>query len=104
MANESRDQLIAQRNDLQTSHVLHLLLSVLTGGLWIIAWVTIGLGNANQRRIIDGDLKRLAKQEVTQKQLDENPTAAGKCDLAGTDEPACIGNATTMRIGQKFFL
>ena len=32
-----------------TSHVLHLLLSILTVGLWLGVWALAGLANASQR-------------------------------------------------------
>ncbi|WP_018878948.1 zinc ribbon domain-containing protein [Thioalkalivibrio sp. ALE9] len=31
-----------------TSHVLHLLLSIVTFGVWLIVWVLIGMNNASQ--------------------------------------------------------
>lgn len=31
-----------------TSHVLHLLLSVLTAGLWIVIWVLVSISNSTQ--------------------------------------------------------
>jgi hypothetical protein len=34
----------------QTSHIIHFILSLLTGGLWVIVWVIVALRNANRRR------------------------------------------------------
>ena len=40
-----------------TSHVLHLLLSIITGGLWIPVWVLCALSNALSRGTIDRNIK-----------------------------------------------
>lgn len=34
------------------NHILHLLLSIVTAGLWLIIWLTIGLTGGVQRRAI----------------------------------------------------
>ena len=36
-----------------TSHVLHLLLSVFTAGLWIIIWLIVAASNGSENRRID---------------------------------------------------
>jgi len=33
----------------RTSHVLHLLLTLLTAGFWIVIWLLVTLSNANER-------------------------------------------------------
>ena len=48
-----------------TKHWLHLVLSILTGGLWLIVWLIVGLRNA-------------AKQEVVTSTAEVKPTAFGK--------------------------
>jgi hypothetical protein len=37
----------------QTNHILHLLLSIVTGGLWLIVWLLVALGNRRHNREID---------------------------------------------------
>ena len=32
-----------------TSHLLHLVLTLITGGLWLIVWVLIGMGSGDWR-------------------------------------------------------
>lgn len=52
--NES--QLLAKRADHKTSHILHVILSVITGGLWIPVWLIVAISNASQRAAIDRQL------------------------------------------------
>jgi len=33
----------------KTNHILHLILSIITGGLWLIVWIIIGLMNEQKR-------------------------------------------------------
>lgn len=42
----------------KTSHLLHLVLSVLTVGFWVIIWVIVGLNNAIENGRMD---RRIAK-------------------------------------------
>jgi hypothetical protein len=37
----------------QTNHVLHLLLSIVTGGLWLIVWLLVADSNKRHNRRID---------------------------------------------------
>jgi hypothetical protein len=37
----------------QTNHVLHLLLSIVTGGLWLIVWLLVADSNRRHNRRID---------------------------------------------------
>lgn len=55
--NEQR--LIAKRADHQTAHVLHLILSVLTVGLWVPVWFIVALNHAIERGRIDRKLAKL---------------------------------------------
>ena len=48
--------LVSRRNDYKTSHVLHLLLSVFTLGIWVPVWIIVALSNAIERGKIDGEL------------------------------------------------
>lgn len=52
-------QLLAKRADHKTAHVLHLLLSILTAGLWIPVWVLVAVSHANERRKIDKKLEKM---------------------------------------------
>ena len=49
-------QLLMRRERYKTNHILHLLLSVLTGGLWLLVWALIAIRNAGQRGKIDRKL------------------------------------------------
>jgi hypothetical protein len=60
MKRQSTAQLIAKRADHKTSHVLHLLLSVVTAGLWVPVWLLVALSHANERQKID---QKLAEAE-----------------------------------------
>jgi len=51
--------LLARREDYRTSHVLHLLLSVITVGLWLPIWLLCGISNYNERLKIDKRLRVL---------------------------------------------
>jgi hypothetical protein len=42
----------------KTSHLLHLFLSVITVGLWVIMWALVALSNANENAKIE---RRIAK-------------------------------------------
>jgi hypothetical protein len=35
---------------LRTSHILHLLLSIVTAGLWVFAWAFLAITNDNENR------------------------------------------------------
>lgn len=50
--------MLARRNDYRTSHVLHLLLSILTVGIWVPVWLLVTLSNAIERRKIDYRLRK----------------------------------------------
>ena len=55
-------QLIAKRADYQTEHVLHLLLSLLTIGLWIPVWTLVGISHRNERSKIDARIEAIIKE------------------------------------------
>ena len=59
--NEYQLQLLLAKRK-RTSHVLHLLLSLLTLGLWVPVWLLVALSNANENRKVDRELRRLARQ------------------------------------------
>jgi len=43
---KQQEMLIA---DAKTNHILHLILTLLTGGLWLVVWIIIGVINSNKR-------------------------------------------------------
>lgn len=49
-------------NKKKTSHVLHLLLSIITAGVWIIGWILFALSNHMENARID---KKIAKGKKT---------------------------------------
>lgn len=36
----------------QTNHILHLLLTVITGGLWLAVWLIVAINNSSKRKKI----------------------------------------------------
>ena len=54
----NKSQLLAKRADHKTSHLLHLLLSVITAGMWIPVWFLVALRHQLTRDSIDRKLGR----------------------------------------------
>ena len=54
----SKSQLLAKRADHKTSHLLHLVLSVITAGMWIPVWFLVALRHQLTRDSIDRKLGR----------------------------------------------
>lgn len=52
-------QLIAKRADHKTNHILHLILSIITGGLWVPVWILVAVNNVIERNNVDRKLGRL---------------------------------------------
>jgi len=52
-------KLLAKRQDHKTAHVLHFLMSLVTGGLWLPIWLLIALNHAIERGRIDRKLGRM---------------------------------------------
>lgn len=50
--------LMARRNDQKTSHVLHLLLSVITIGLWVPVWILVAVSHRIERARIDRQIAK----------------------------------------------
>lgn len=42
----------------RTNHILHLLLSVITGGLWVPVWLIVTLINAINRSFTESELRK----------------------------------------------
>lgn len=45
----------------KTNHLLHLILSVITGGLWCVIWLLFALSNMNEIRKADKRIDELYK-------------------------------------------
>ena len=54
----STDKLLLISQKPKTSHLLHLVLCFITAGLWVPAWVVIGLVNQQRCTNIDRKVKR----------------------------------------------
>jgi len=52
-------KLLAKRQDHKTAHVLHFLMSLVTGGLWLPVWLLIALSYAIELGRIDRKLGRM---------------------------------------------
>ena len=50
-------QLLSKKKS--TSHVLHLILSLVTVGLWLPVWIIVTLSNSIQNRRIDREVGKL---------------------------------------------
>ena len=55
-----------QQRKKKTSHVLHLLLSVITGGVWLIIWALCGIANASQNSKIDKEIEQVQTMQMQQ--------------------------------------
>ena len=55
-----------QQRKKKTSHVLHLLLSVITGGVWLIIWALCGIANASQNSKIDKEIEQVQAAQMQQ--------------------------------------
>ena len=52
-------QLLAKRAEYKTNHLLHLVLSIITAGLWVPIWILKAIGNSIERSFIDHQLNKL---------------------------------------------
>lgn len=53
MENQTNEVLaIVAASQYKTNHVLHLLLSLLTGGLWIFVWIVVANQNGSKRNCL----------------------------------------------------
>jgi len=55
----TKSQLLAKRADHKTSHLLHLVLSVITAGMWIPVWFLVALRHQLTRDSIDRKLGKI---------------------------------------------
>ena len=42
----------------KTSHIVHLILSILTAGLWILIWILVAVSNSSENSRIDRQIKK----------------------------------------------
>jgi len=54
----NQSQLMAKRSDHKTAHLLHLVLSVITVGMWVPVWILVTISHSIERRKIDRKLAR----------------------------------------------
>ena len=57
--NYEAELLLQDINNQKTNHILHLIMSILTLGLWIIVWVIIDGYNHNKTKQLKEELKVL---------------------------------------------
>jgi len=55
----NKSQLLARRADHKTSHLLHLVLSIITAGFWIPVWILVAISHALERGRIDRKLGKI---------------------------------------------
>jgi len=60
---EDIEKLLANQNKAKTSHVLHLILSIITAGVWLPVWILIALINQQRCANIDRKIKRAIRKE-----------------------------------------
>jgi len=53
----NQQALIAKRADHHTAHLLHLVLSFLTAGMWVPVWIMVAISHACARANIDRQLR-----------------------------------------------
>lgn len=69
----SKAQLIIETDKLariKTGHVLHLLLSIITAGLWIPIWIIVALNNAIERKRIEKRISEISLQNEIRESQD----------------------------------
>lgn len=48
----------------KTNHILHLILSLLTGGLWIAIWLLVGISNSLENSRLDRKIRKAEKEAM----------------------------------------
>jgi hypothetical protein len=62
--NTEQSILLAERGTCNTSHILHLILSLITMGIWIVPWVIIAVSNKMERTRIDSRIRSIATDDI----------------------------------------
>ena len=52
------DLLILKYKNHETNHILHCLVSILTGGLWLIVWLFVVVNNNNKRKLLEDEIEK----------------------------------------------
>ena len=60
----STNALMLEMQKKKTSHVLHLVLSLITGGLWILIWICCAIANGSHNRQIDKRISRIYEADA----------------------------------------
>ncbi|MGO4323782.1 hypothetical protein [Pseudomonas sp. KB_12] len=65
-----------------TNHILHLILSLVTGGLWIIVWIIVASSDSNHNKKIDKQINQILQYKAqgfsdgeTYRRVDSNEAA-----------------------------
>lgn len=53
----------------RTSHVLHLLLSIITMGLWLPVWVLVHASNVSENQKLDNEVRRMTGMHVKRNRI-----------------------------------
>ena len=48
------ERILRELQHKKTNHLLHLIVSIFTGGLWVIPWLVIAQANTSHNRKVDG--------------------------------------------------
>ena len=61
----SDDRLLIEikKQQYKTNHVLHLLLSIFTVGLWIPIWIIVGLSNSIEKKKLDHKITKIEEPD-----------------------------------------
>lgn len=43
----------------KTNHILHLILSIVTGGLWLVIWLLVGMSNSSHNSRLLGEMNHI---------------------------------------------
>lgn len=43
----------------KTNHILHLILSIITGGLWLVIWLFVGISNSSHNNRLQGEMNHI---------------------------------------------
>lgn len=60
----SSNALMLEMRKKKTSHLFHLLMAVITGGVWIIIWVMCIISNWSENKAIDKQINRVLANET----------------------------------------
>lgn len=70
--------------DAKVNHILHLILSIITAGIWIIVWFFVSMSKADERKTYRRELKEL--YELKNKYDSKKNEKPSKKNMTQTDE------------------